>query len=131
MALSTYGKNLHLDAIYGSGSPASFYMAVMFTAPTSSTTGSTLDEPTAASYARPLVANSAAMWPAASGGSKSNLQEVEFASATEHWGTLQYWAFVDAATAGNILIWGSLTSRLVSSGRKLKIPVGGLTITAR
>lgn len=81
------------------------------------------------SYAR---VNSASSWPTASGtgGSINNNADINFAEATASWGTVTHFGVWDAASSGNMLFYGSLTSsKTIGSGDTAKFPSGDLTFT--
>ena len=71
------------------------------------------------SYARvsnnPLDAN----WAATSGGNgqTSNVGALTFPAPTAAWGTVTHMAILDATSAGNMLVYGTLTnSRIINNG---------------
>jgi len=65
--------------------------------------------------------NNATNWPAASGGSKSNANVIDFGTATANWGTITHVAIADAVSAGNGLFYGALTaSKTVNNGDGFK-----------
>lgn len=71
--------------------------------------GGTFTEPSGNAYARVAVTNNATNWPAAAAGLKSNGTAITFPKATPAgWGTIRGFAIWDAASAGNMLIWGLL-----------------------
>jgi len=87
-----------------------------------------LAEPSGNGYAR--VAVTAATWAAASGGSKSNEVAIEFPEATGSWGTVTYWCLFDAATSGNLLASGALTSGVaIGNGETARFAIGMATFT--
>ncbi len=45
------------------------------------------------------------------------------------WGTIAGWALYDAATAGNMLVYGAFTPVPVASGDTVEFLTGGLTVT--
>lgn len=126
-----YGVNFHLDAVYGSGTPATFYIAAVTVLPNFLTTGSELAEPSGNGYARVAFDNDVTNWPPAADGLKSNGQPIIFPKATGPWGSIKYWAICDAATGGNIIRWGRMSTKLIANGTVLRFPVDQLTITAR
>lgn len=102
----------------------------LFTAAPSDAGGGT--EVTGGSYARatlnPLDANWAA--PASGNGVTSNSSTITFTTPTANWGSVTHFAVFDAASAGNMLFWGSLTvSKTINSGDTVTFPAGSLTFT--
>lgn len=87
-------------------------------------------EVTGGAYARVGVANDATNWPAAAAEAKSNGTVITFPQATAAWGTVTQFAIMDAATAGNTLYWGDLTTaKSVTTGDTLSFAAGDLDIT--
>lgn len=119
-----------LDHVFGAAAytaPATLYVG-LFTATPSDTGGGT--EVTGGSYARKSVTNNATNFPAASSGSKSNGTAITFAAATASWGIITSFGIFDAASAGNLLVWGPLTAnKTVDSGDTVSFAIGALTIT--
>jgi len=127
---SDYLENKLLDHVLGGGDytrPATVYVALFTVAPSDSGGGT---EVTGGSYARVAVTNNVTNWPAASGGAKSNGTEIAFPEATASWGTVVAFAIFDAATAGNMLYWATLTtSKTIDQGDTAKFAVGDLDVT--
>ena len=68
---------------------------------------------------------------AASGGVADNTSNIEFPAATGSWGSVGFFGIFDAATSGNLLIHGALTTaKTISTGDILRISAGDLDITA-
>lgn len=120
--------------LFGAGvKPDPVYVALCYTEPTDTSTGSTLNEPTAPSYARVAIPNNATNWAPASGGVKRNAEAVSFPTATENWGTapLVFFALTTSATGGFLLGWGVLSAgRRVYTGMTPRFDAGDLSITA-
>lgn len=127
-SLSDFLENELLDHVVGNSAysaPATLYFAV-YTANPSDAGGGT--EVTGGSYARVAKTNNLTNFPAASGGSKSNANDIDFGLATANWGTLTGAAVLDAASAGNFLFWGALTqSKVINNGDGFKFTTGNVT----
>lgn len=124
MAKSDFERNARLNADYGSGTPATIYVALFTSAPTVSGGGT---EVAGGSYARAAVTNNSANWPAAVAGAKSNANAVTFPQATALWGTVVAVGIFDALTGGNLLDFAALTTpRTVNVGDTFSFPVGDL-----
>lgn len=107
-------------ATAGAGTgPANLYVALFTTNPTDTGGGV---EVSGGSYARVTVVSSLANWAgtqaagstiASSGttGTTSNNSAITFPSPTANWGTVTGFGIFDAATTGNLLIWGALTTQ--------------------
>lgn len=119
-----------LDHVFGGADyvrPATVYVALFTVAPTDAGGGT---EVTGGSYARVTVTNNATNWPAAAAGAKSNGAIFTFATATANWGTVLAFGIFDALAAGNLLIWGDLTTpKAINSGDTASFPIGDIDIT--
>lgn len=132
MSMTNYTENAILNSLFGKtsdfgvlASAPTLYVA-LFTAAPGEAGGGT--EVSGGSYAR--VATVAGDWNAASGGSISNLNAITFPTATGAWGTVTHFALMDAATAGNNLWYGTLTtSRAPLSGDTPKFNSGQLAFS--
>lgn len=103
----------------------------LFTAAPGEAGGGT--EVTGGSYGRisvnPLDANWAA--PVGGNGVTSNVAAITFAAPNATWGTVTHDGIFDATTAGNLLIYSTLTaSRIISSGDAApSFAIGAKTVT--
>lgn len=134
MPLSNYAVHLAMDGLLGGQSitpAATLYYAALDTLPSASDTGTTIAtyEPAGGSYARVAVTNNGTNWSAASARVKSNATDVTYPTATASWGTIVAVAIVDAASGGNMLAYGSITSTAITSGDVLKHAAGDVDIT--
>lgn len=129
-SFSDYLEDELLDHVLGGGDftrPASVYVGLFTAAPTDAGGGT---EVSGGDYARVEVTNNSTNWPAASGGSKSNGAAMTFPVATASWGTVAAFGIFDAASGGNLLAWGDLTtSRAIASGDVANFPADSLTVT--
>jgi hypothetical protein len=127
MSKSDYAENKVNELLVGKTAftlPTA-YVALFTVAPGESGGGT---EVTGGSYARKATAG--ADWNASSGGSISNATALSFATATASWGTVVAFALFDAVTAGNMLIFGSLTtSKPIGSGDTATFPIGSIVHT--
>jgi hypothetical protein len=79
-------------------------------------------------YVRQAVAWTAAA--SVANGTVSNTAEIAFPVATAAWGTVVGFGIYDAAAAGNLLYYGTLTaSKTIAVDDQLKFAVGALTIS--
>lgn len=102
--------------------PSTIYLALFTSAPSDAGGGT---EVSGGSYARQSVTLSAA-----SGGASSNSADITFPQATADWGTVTHCALMDAASAGNMLMWTALdASKTVNNGDTFKISTGDLDVT--
>lgn len=133
-AASNYTENKVLDHALGTASwtaPSTVYLG-LFTntsgnAATNLEAGTLTDEVTTAgsAYGRETIS-----FGSASGGSASNSGTVTFSAATSNWGTITHVAVMDAATGGNVLFWGAVTtSKTIESGDTFQVSSGNLSIS--
>lgn len=88
--------------------------------------GTLTQEASGGSYARVQVT----AWDAASDGATQNTGAITFPTATGNWGNVSGVIVSDAASAGNVLLHGSLTTaRDVKNGDVFKFNAGDLDIT--
>ena len=130
MSKSNYLENAILDHMLGGPDyvrPATVHISLYTAAPTDVGGGT---EVTGPGYTRVAVTNNAPNWPAASGGLKSNGTIISFPIPLGSWGTVVAFGIHDAATAGNLLRYGSLTvPKTVDTGDEVTFPVGDLDCT--
>jgi hypothetical protein len=128
MPKSTTYANTILDALFGSGTPATLYIGIYTSAPSSDGTGGT--EVTGGSYARVAVTNNAGNWPAASSGSKHNANAITFATATANWGSVVSAGVFAASSGGTPYYFGDLdTARTVNNGDTFSFAATQFVIT--
>lgn len=128
MALAAFGQNEFLDAVLGSGTPATFYVCLLTQEPVPSDTGTELVEPVGNAYARVAKTNDATNFPAASGGTKSNGTAVTFPAATGDWGRITHWAITDASTGGNLYFYADISSpKTIRNTDQPEFAVGNMT----
>ena len=120
-----------LDHVFGNAAysaPGTQYVGLSTT--TIADDGTNDTEPAGGSYARVSATNNDTNWPAASGGAKANGAAFAFPQASGSWGVIIDFAIYDAATAGNMLAFGTLTtSKTVLTGDTPQFAIGDLDIT--
>lgn len=129
-SFSDYLENKVLDHVFGDGAYTSptAYVALCTAVPTDASTGTTIVEATYTGYAR-LIINAADMSAAASG-SKTNSAALTFAACTAGASTIIGFAVCDALTVGNVLAWGTITSKVIdTSNTPATIQAGALVCT--
>jgi hypothetical protein len=139
-AASNYLENKLIDQIFRNQAfsfPTTLYIGLLTAAP-SDTGGGT--EVTGGNYARASVACSLANWAGTqaagstvastgTGGVTSNNGVVSFNTPNANWGTVTHFGIYDAASVGNLLFWGPLSSsKAVFSGDEVSIQAGQLQI---
>jgi len=133
-SFSDYAENKIIDHITGKTSftMPTIYIALVTTVPTDASIGSTLVEPSTGGTAYARKSTAGADWNAAASGATDNANALTFATATgSGWGTIVGFALCDSATvgAGNVIAWGSLTSKTIAAGDTASFAVGDLDIT--
>jgi hypothetical protein len=128
MAKSQAYSNTILDALFGSGSPATLYIGLFTDTPGPDGTGGT--EVTGGSYARKAVTNDATNWPAAAAGVKSNGAAITFVTASALWGAVEGVGVFAASSGGTPMYFGDLdTPRTVNNGDTFSFAISQLVIT--
>lgn len=123
MSFSNYLENKVLLHVFGATAytaPSTLYVALFTSDPGETGSGT---EVSGGSYARQTAAFTVV------NNQASNTAAVEFPTATGSWGTITYAAVYDAASGGNLLAYGALTtSKTIASGDVLRIPAGDFDI---
>ena len=135
-ALSNYAEKALLDHLLGTAaftSPSNVYVG-LFTVSDSS--GATLENLEAGTLTNEISGNGysrqvATFDAVTSGvGSTSNSGNLTFTASGGDWGEITTVAVMDAASAGNVLAYGSLTAnKTIADGDSFQISTGNLTIT--
>lgn len=109
--------------------PLNVYLALWTSALTDASTGATAGEANYTTYARVEIL--ATDMSAAAAGSKTNTSAFTFPACTAGSSTITYFCVVDSASgAGNILYWGTVTSKLIdTSNTPPTVAIGALVIT--
>lgn len=140
MTASDYLTKRLLNSTYGSNTPtlstpATVYIALCSSLPSSDQDGTTIPELDESGYSRFAVTNNDTNWDAAvlDGGDmvKENALVSEFGSNTGStaWAAASHFAILDAATGGNLLDFGALsTSRTVQPGDLARFPAGSIKV---
>lgn len=133
MPASNYLEQQILDHLLRTGTfgkPAGAYVALFTSDPGDDASGT---EVTGGSYARVAVTQLDANWnaPVAGNGQSDNVNIITFPAPTANWGIATHWALFDAASAGNLLIHGALTTpKTINNGDPApKFPAGTLVVT--
>lgn len=119
-----------LDSVFGDHASinlfsAPTYLALCTVAVGETDTGSTITEANYTGYARKSMA--ASDLSAASAGSKTNSNAITFAACTAGSSTVIGWAQCAASSAGNIGVYGTCTSTVISTTQTpATVAIGGL-----
>jgi len=132
MSFTDFLENELLDHVFSAAvfvAPVTTYIGLSTTTPTDA--GGNITEPSGgAGYARVAKTNNVTNWPAAVGGLKENGTTVDFPTATGAWGTVTHFFIADAASGGNILATGALTTpKTIDNGDTASFAVGDIDIT--
>ena len=129
MPMSNYLRNKLLDHANGKTTftmPTTVYLAALTSASSVSGPGTEVST-TSTGYARQAIT---ATMSAASAGSSSNGGTVTFGPATAAWGTITDFAVFDAAAAGNMLWFGTLSaSKTIASADQLQFAAGQFSLS--
>ncbi len=102
MGASDSRERAILDAMFGSGNPANWYVGL--TRAVANDDGTGFSEPVGLGYARVLFANSVANWPAATTTAgrtlKKNGNKITWANPTGNWGNILGWGLFLTLTGG-------------------------------
>lgn len=102
-------------------SPATIYVALYTVAPTEAGGGT---EVSGGGYGRQTITFSVPV-----NGQSSNTADITFPVATVAWGTVTSFALLDAASGGNMLYFGNLsTPRNVLASDQIRFPAGQLLV---
>jgi len=127
-AASDYLEDKLLDHSLGTTSftaPSTVYVGLHTGSPGDADDGANEVTTSGSAYAR-----QAATFAAASSGSASTSATITFPAATSNWGTISHISIYDAASAGNLLFHGAVTtSKTIESGDTFQISSGNLTIS--
>ncbi len=92
--------------------------------------GGSITEVSGGAYARVTYASNATNWPAPTNGATSNGSVITFPTSTASWGLIYGFALFDASTAGNLWLWGELTTPVsIASGTTPQFNANQLTYT--
>lgn len=124
MSFSNYLETNVLGHVFGGSAytaPTTLYLALFTSNPDEDGSGT---EVTGGAYARQTVAFTI------SGNTASNTAAVEYATATESFGTVSHVGVYDALTSGNLMAYAALTSsKAIDVGDVFRVPTGDLDIT--
>jgi len=127
MSFSDYAEGAVLDHVFNKATLTSptLYVGVSTADPTDAASG--LAEPVGNGYAR--VTTAPADW-TRTDGVMENAVQMAFPEATGSWGSLTHFAVFDAATGGNMVFHGSLTTaKAIAAAETLRFPAGNLSFT--
>ncbi len=135
MAFTTYGSNNILNGLIGKGSGplSNCYIALSTTRPNDD--GSNFTEPAASTgYARSLIGQSGStatqVMSTPANGSTQNTSIIFFPEATSGWGTITYFGLYNAATGGNLVLYGALTNPISIAANYVPLfRVGNFSLT--
>ena len=122
------GNIFHPQYTQANPKPAipAYYVGLSSTTPTVGGTNAT--EPSGNGYARVAISDADLNVPA--NGVVTNKNMIAFNDSTGSWGTLTHYLVFDAATGGNLLMYGPLsTSRTVENDTTVALRAGALTLT--
>lgn len=140
-SMSNYLENKLIDFLFRGVSfsaPSTLYVALCTSAPSDSSTGSTISEVSGGNYSRQSITSNTSNWYTTNGdngstssgtnGTTGNSNTVTWSSVT--WsGTVTDIAICDASSGGNVLFYASLASaKTVASGDSISFAANALTV---
>lgn len=133
-AASNYLENKLLDHVLtatGYTQPTTRYLALFNNVSTNAASnleaGTLTDEVSTSGTA---YSRKAITFGAASSGSSASNATVTFDTATANWGEITHVAVMDAATSGNVLFYGAVTTpKTIETGDTFQVASGNLTIS--
>lgn len=131
MSKSNYLENALLSHELGHNAytrPATHYFALYTSAPDDAGGGT---EVSGNAYQRKAMPNDGSLWSIPAGGQSRNAVAVQFVEPTgAGWGTITHFGIFDAASGGNLLRHGALTTpKSIPTGSTAFFPVGSLVIS--
>jgi hypothetical protein len=110
--------------------PATVYVGLYTATPSDTGGGTESTTGQITNYARQPITVGTGVFAAASAGSTSNSNIIDFGTSSGGTGSaVTQWGIFDAVTAGNLLFWGDLTTpQTVSSGNPYNFAIGALVI---
>lgn len=132
--LSDYAANGFLNRMFRNQAftVSANYLGIAVGAMTDATTGTTVTEPSGNNYSRVQVGVSGKLWTTvgASGSTATNSGTGWVMPAPSgSWGTIMYGFIVDAATLGNVLMYGAITNQAVGTGDTVAFANGAVSFT--
>lgn len=129
MPMSNYLRNKLLDHANGKTAytmPTTVYLAALTSASSVSGPGAEVSA-TSTGYARQAITSTMSV---AASGSSSNSGTVTFGPASAAWGTITDFAVFDAASAGNMLWFGTLSaSKTIATNDQLQFAAGQFALS--
>jgi hypothetical protein len=126
-AASDFTENLALTYLLTSDSatrPTAWYLGLHTGSPLDDDSGANEISTSGTGYGRQTIGFTV------SGDTASNNATITFSAATSNWGTVSHISVYDAATAGNLLFHGAVTtSKTIETGDTFQVSASNLTIT--
>lgn len=135
MPKGNYLSNKTLNEVLGAAAfaaPVTHYVRLYTAAPTSAGGGTEVATSDWSNYAPVSLTNNTTNWPTTTTQVKANGVAVDFGTAVIPGANVTVVAFAiwDAASAGNLLYWGTLgASKIIQNGSPASFPAGLLTVT--
>lgn len=138
-AITDYLENKLIDQLFRGQAytfPTGLHVGLLTAAPSDSTGGT---EVSGNAYARQNLAPSLTNWAGTQGatttvassgtsGTTSNNVAITFPTPTASWGTVTHFGVWDAASSGNLLVYGSLNiAKTINQGDTVTFPISSLS----
>lgn len=111
--------------------PTDFYVALCTAQPGTGWDGSVLAsvEPVDTAYSRKALLSGTSGWTLSPNGYVINAVSIDFGVPTVDWGVITHYALLDAATNGNLLLFGEYALPIhADTSFDVQIPQGGIVI---
>lgn len=128
---TTYFLNCVAGNLFGTKKspalPQNYFLGLSTTAPQLNGTGVS-EPPSAGAYARVKLTSLSAP----TNGVVTNTALIDFAESTADWGRVTHYVVFDAATGGNLLMYGELTNpRTIEAASIMTIKAGNLELSVQ
>lgn len=136
---TTYFKNLIAGNVFKTKTtpaiPSNIYIGLSTSTPTAAGAAT---EPSGGAYARINLTSklsepgASGYTPALNAGEVTNTEAISFAESTAPWGTVTHYVIYDAATGGNLLMYGALpTAHAIETETVVTIKTGMLKLSVK
>lgn len=130
MAITTTKANAVLASLFGSGSPATYYIGLGISGSVPVEAGTGYLEPTGGAYARVALTNSVGNWTTASARAILTNTGITFTESSASWGTIRYILIFGSASGSDLLFYNTLSAdKTISSDTIVSFPAGNITIS--
>lgn len=131
--LTTWGRSAMANSMLRPDAApviGTLWVALTVNVPTSTDTGASLSEPTAASYERIPYGTGSFFWSLPGPGQLVNAQGVDWRVPDDDWGQVTGWALCTESMSGMALACGPLLrTTTITAGMRLRMPPGSIRLS--